>query len=135
MSGTKDKTLPQEVLNLLPRDDTRYPYGSNVTAVKPSKTKVEVSGGVWEFKGYDKNEILGISADGTFLGTWEFTENQEPDSSDSDGGSSGGGSSHTSTPAAPHTGDNSGIALWAALTVLAGTGLAGLGIYRKKKRL
>ena len=71
VSETQDKALPQEVLDLLPRDENKYKHNAKVTAKKPEKTKIDVADGVWKFKGYDADEKEATS-DIKFLGTWEF---------------------------------------------------------------
>ena len=76
VSGTKNKELPKEVINLLPSDDTKYEHGSDVTAITPDKTTVVVADGTWTFKGYDKDKAENISSAVKFIGTWEFTVNQ-----------------------------------------------------------
>lgn len=73
VSGTQDKTLPQEVMKLLPESTTAQ-EGETVTATKPETTKVTVDDGVWTFTGYDANEKV-MDTDITFTGTWTFTAN------------------------------------------------------------
>ena len=51
VSGTADKTLPEEVNALLPASTT-VPAGSSVSAPALSKTEVAVSDGVWTFNGW-----------------------------------------------------------------------------------
>ena len=67
VSGTQDKTLPQEVMKLLPESTTAQ-EGETVTATQPETTKVTVDDGVWTFTGYDANEKV-MDTDITFTGT------------------------------------------------------------------
>lgn len=84
ISGTKEKDLPQEVLDLLPSDTKEYLQGSKVSAIQPDKTSVSVTDGLWTFKGYDADEKEATS-NLKFTGTWEFklTVNEKPTTPDS----------------------------------------------------
>ena len=73
VSGTQDKTLPEEVMKLLPKSTTAQ-EAETVTATQPETTKVTVDDGVWTFTGYDANEKV-MDTDITFTGTWTFTAN------------------------------------------------------------
>ena len=70
-SGTDEKELPQEVIDLLPEDDTDYPLDTEIKAKKPEKTTVEVEDGFWNFDGYDKNSLKS-NENAKFVGTWKF---------------------------------------------------------------
>ncbi len=80
-SGTRGKSLPLEVTELLPIDPYDYSEGDIVYAIAPAKTTVEVSDGVWTFKGYDADSKLANSDNAdrngniTFTGKWEFEKN------------------------------------------------------------
>ncbi|WP_218958875.1 immunoglobulin-like domain-containing protein [Eggerthella guodeyinii] len=74
VSGTKDKVLPEEVTNLLPIDAKRYAHGTTVSAIQPGETTVEVTDGVWTFKGYDADSKVA-SGNVHFVGTWVFNPN------------------------------------------------------------
>ncbi|MFR1214308.1 MAG: SHIRT domain-containing protein [Acutalibacteraceae bacterium] len=77
ISGTKDKELPKEVMDLLPSDTKEYLQGTTVNAIQPDKTSVAVADGVWTFKGYELSEIEKITEDSEFIGIWEFTKNND----------------------------------------------------------
>ena len=70
-SGTDEKELPQEVIDLLPEDDTDYPLDTEIKAKKPEKTTVEVEDGFWNFDGYDKDSLKS-NENAKFIGTWKF---------------------------------------------------------------
>ena len=70
-SGTDEKELPQEVIDLLPEDDTDYPLDTEIKAKKPEKTTVEVEDGFWNFDGYDKDSLKS-NENAKFVGTWKF---------------------------------------------------------------
>lgn len=91
-SGTSDKTLPNEVTSLLPKDSAKYFEGDTVTAIQPEKTEIAVSGGVWKFKGYDADSKVAsddhVNDEGyiQFTGTWEFELNTNVPDKPDDGG-------------------------------------------------
>ena len=70
-SGTDEKELPQEVIDLLPEDDTDYPLDTEIKAKKPEKITVEVEDGFWNFDGYDKDSLKS-NENAKFVGTWKF---------------------------------------------------------------
>ena len=73
-SGTDEKELPQEVIDLLPEDDTDYPLDTEIKAKQPKKTTVKTTEGVWVFGGYEKDKLT--SNEGvTFTGKWNFHPN------------------------------------------------------------
>ena len=76
-SGTPDKDLPEEVKKLTPADKDGNKDGSTVGPTQPTQTKVEVTDGIWEFKGYDRQEATITGKDENFVGTWEFTPKEE----------------------------------------------------------
>ena len=84
VSGTRGKSLPTEVTDLLPIDPTQYEEGQMVNAIQPGQTTVTVGDGVWTFKGYDANSKLANDAnvnengDIPFTGTWTFTKTEPP---------------------------------------------------------
>lgn len=80
-SGTKGKSLPEQVTDLLPVDSKKYNHGSTIKAIQPNKTAVEVDDGVWIFEGYDADEKLATSAV-TFTGTWNFYAYQKVNAND-----------------------------------------------------
>ena len=72
--GTK---LPEDVENLLPKDEL-VPRNDDYN-VKPLQiTQVEVSNGVWNFDGWDKDIIEKVQENTTIKGTWTFTKNPDP---------------------------------------------------------
>ena len=91
-SGTSDKTLPNEVTSLLPKDSAKYFEDDTVTAIQPEKTEIVVSGGVWKFKGYDADSKVASDDNVNdesyiqFTGTWEFELNTNVPDQPDDGG-------------------------------------------------
>ena len=79
-SGTQDKSLPQEVLNLLPQDQHDIENGSTVTADSPKGNKrlVSTSEGNWVFQNYDKESDTIQNQDVLFTGIWNFQEYEKP---------------------------------------------------------
>ena len=61
-------------MDLLPKTEQMYVYGTKVVPVQPDKTQVNTSDGVWIFKGWSPQEIPAITADTVFVGTWQFGE-------------------------------------------------------------
>ena len=82
VGGTKGKSLPQEVTDLLPIDPSKYVEGATITAIQPDETEIKVSDGVWTFKGYDADSKVANADNAdknrnvSFTGTWEFKVNQ-----------------------------------------------------------
>ena len=79
-SGTRDKSLPQEVLNLLPQDQHDLENGSTVTPDSPKGNKrlVSTSEGNWVFKNYNKESDTIQNQDVLFTGIWNFQEYEKP---------------------------------------------------------
>ena len=83
-SATPGQQLPDEVLALLPADGTRYPRGSEISALTPSQTSVETADGTWTFVGYDRTTVEASmdNADDEgnvhFSGAWKFTRKATP---------------------------------------------------------
>ena len=79
-SATPGMSLPDDVLNLLPKDADVYAPGATLSAIAPAKRVVEVPGGTWTFKGYDRESVVAdastADSEGNviFVGSWEFTE-------------------------------------------------------------
>lgn len=94
-SATPGQQLPDEVLALLPADGTRYPRGSEISALAPSQTSVETADGTWTFVGYDRTaaEASMDNADDEgnvhFSGAWKFTRKPTP-AQPGDGGATAG---------------------------------------------
>ena len=84
VSATESKKLPKEVLDLLPSTESGKKDGDKISATKPSKTKVEVKDGTWEFVSYDKDEKTIDKADVNFVGKWVFKENTKKPSDSTD---------------------------------------------------
>ena len=84
ISGTTNKTLPQEVIDYLPIDTNRYLEGTMINAIQPVQTEVEVTDGTWKFQQYDAISKLAsqdnLNADGfvQFTGTWTFEKSGNP---------------------------------------------------------
>ena len=78
ISGTRGKSLPDEIVDLLPIDSTKYYEGDTITAKNPTQLEFEVSDGVWTFEGYDADSKTAnadnVNEDGNiqFTGTWIF---------------------------------------------------------------
>lgn len=93
--ATPGQQLPDEVLALLPADGTRYPRGSEISALTPSQTSVETADGTWTFVGYDRTtaEASMDNADDEgnvhFSGAWKFTRKATP-AQPGDGGATAG---------------------------------------------
>ena len=79
-SGTQDKSLPQDVLNLLPQDKNDIENGSTVTPDSPKENKrlVSTSEGNWVFQNYDKESDTIQNQDVLFTGIWNFQEYEKP---------------------------------------------------------
>lgn len=136
------RELPAEVLALLPGDTTDYPRDARIEAIAPGKTEVQVEGGTWIFKGFDKDSVLAtmenVDDAGAvkFSGYWEFVAKEEsiitPDKDKTDEPSSK--TEKTDAPflkseekvmeESPRTGDDSRIFLW--LSLLLASGIAGI---------
>lgn len=78
VSENNSLTLPQEVLDLLPNDSTKYYMTQTATAITPTTTTVTVSDGVWTFVDYDNDSLTFSDSDVTFTGTWRFTKKTIP---------------------------------------------------------
>lgn len=94
-SATPGQQLPDEVLALLPADGTRYPRGSEISALTPSQTSVETADGTWTFVGYDRTaaeasmDNADEEGDVHFSGAWKFTRKPTP-AQPGDGGATAG---------------------------------------------
>ena len=148
-SVSDGERLPDEVKALLPADTTDYRHEENITAIAPSKTVVEVEGGQWVFKGFEKDTIPATmehaddTGNVTFVAHWEFVkkddsvkpeETAKPEETVKP--------EETTTPIPegninlPQTGDNSDIALWSALLAVSAAALIGMAFrgHQKKTR-
>ena len=82
VSGTKGKSLPDEITYLLPTDSKKYYEGDTITAKDPTQLEFEVSDGVWTFEGYDADSKIAnadnVNEDDNiqFTGTWIFETNK-----------------------------------------------------------
>lgn len=124
-SVSDGKRLPDEVMDLLPADTNDYRHEQSIKAIAPSKTVVEVEGGQWVFKGFEKDTIPATMehADDTgnviFVAHWEFVQT-------------------TPIPEGninlPQTGDNSDIALWSALLAVSAAAIAGIAFCGRQKK-
>lgn len=116
-SVSDGERLPDEVMDLLPADTNDYRHEQSITAIAPSKTVVEVEGGQWVFKGFEKDTIPATmehaddTGNVTFVAHWEFVQT-------------------TPIPEGninlPQTGDNSDIALWSALLAVSAAAIVGM---------
>lgn len=89
VSGTPNKELPQEVLDLLPGKQTRIPNGTTVTPDQPlgRVTRVETSDGTWVFVGYDHDSEIIDHKNAHFIGVWVILPQPKKDVLDSEGNS------------------------------------------------
>ncbi len=124
-SVSDGKRLPDEVMDLLPADTNDYRHEQNIPAIAPSKTVVEVEGGQWIFKGFEKDTIpatmkhADATGNVTFVAHWEFVQT-------------------TPIPEGninlPQTGDNSDIALWSALLAVSAAAIVGMAFCGRQKK-
>ena len=124
-SVSDGKRLPDEVMDLLPADTNDYRHEQSITAIAPSKTVVEVEGGQWVFKGFEKDTIPATmehadeTGNVTFVAHWEFVRT-------------------TPIPEGninlPQTGDNSDIALWSALLAVSAATIVGMAFRGRQKK-
>lgn len=124
-SVSDGKRLPDEVMDLLPADTNDYRHEQSITAIAPSKTVVEVEGGQWVFKGFEKDTIPATmehaddTGNVTFVAHWEFVQT-------------------TPVPEGninlPQTGDNSDIALWSALLAVSAAAIVGMAFCGRQKK-
>ena len=125
-SVSDGERLPDEVKALLPADTTDYRHEQSITAIAPSKTVVEVEGGQWVFKGFEKDTIPATmehaddTGSVTFVAHWEFVQT-------------------TPIPEGninlPQTGDNSDIALWSALLAVSAAVIVGMAFCGRQKKM
>lgn len=143
-SATPGMSLPEDVLNLTPEDAKTYATNETLSAIAPAERVVEVTGGTWTFKGYDRESVLAdaTTADSegnvTFVGVWEFTEKTGSSTGSGDGGQSGAngaanaGSSQGGTSSGlPQTGDVTSAAPYLALAASAASLLSALWLSRR----
>lgn len=142
-SVSDGERLPDEVKALMPADTTDYRHEENITAIAPSKTVVEVEGGQWVFRGFEKDTIpatmehADATGNVTFVARWEFVKKDDPVKPEETVKPS-----ETTTPIPegninlPQTGDNSDIALWSALLAVSAAALIGMAFrgHQKKTR-
>ena len=124
-SVSDGERLPDEVMDLLPADTNDYRHEQSITAIAPSKTVVEVEGGQWVFKGFEKDTIPATmehaddTGNVTFVAHWEFVQT-------------------TPIPEGninlPQTGDNSDIALWSALLAVSAAAFIGMAFRGRQKK-
>lgn len=155
-STLSDKKLPDKVMALLPEDVAHYSLNQRIEAKVPSKTSVEVEGGKWVFKGFDKDHITANmeNADNTgrvkFVGRWEFVAEEVPGTPTTPSTptpttpTTPTTSADPTTPAEtnsgtgvtnPQTGDNSCLVLWITLFVASVFSIAGIAVCSRRKRV
>lgn len=124
-SVSDGKRLPDEVMDLLPADTNDYRHEQNIKAIAPSKTVVEVEGGQWVFKGFEKDTIPATmehaddTGNVTFVAHWEFVQTTPKFEGDIN---------------LPQTGDNSDIALWSALLAVSAAAIVGMAFCGRQKK-
>ena len=124
-SVSDGKRLPDEVMDLLPADTNDYRHEQSITAIAPSKTVVEVEGGQWVFKGFEKDTIPATmehaddTGNVTFVAHWEFVQTTPIPEGDIN---------------LPQTGDNSDIALWSALLAVSAAAIVGMAFCGRQKK-
>ena len=142
-SVSDGERLPDEVKALLPADTKDYRHEENITAIAPPKTVVEVEGGQWVFRGFEKDTIpatmehADATGNVTFVARWEFVKKDDPVKPEETVKPS-----ETTTPIPegninlPQTGDNSDIALWSALLAVSAAAFIGMAFrgHQKKTR-
>ena len=74
VSGTAGKTLPDEVMALLPKVETGKDDGAKVTPKQLTSKKVDTADGTWTFGSWDAKEKTISGADVSFKGTWTLVE-------------------------------------------------------------
>ena len=125
-SATPGISLPDDVLKLAPEDANTYVTGDVLSAIAPAQRVVEVPGGTWTFKGYERESVTAdaTTADSegnvTFVGVWEFTQKTSPSSGPGSNGSQNGTNAAGSaqgkaSSGIPQTGDVASTALYLAL--------------------
>ena len=155
-STLSDKKLPDKVMVLLPEDVAHYSLNQRIEAKVPSKTSVEVEGGKWVFKGFDKDHITANmeNADNTgrvkFVGRWEFVAEEVPGTPTTPSTPTPTTPTTPTTPADPttpaetnsgtgvtnpQTGDNSCLVLWITLFVASVFSIAGIAVCSRRKRV
>ena len=143
-SATPGMSLPDDVLNLTPEDTKTYATNDTLSAIAPAKRVVEVPGGTWTFRGYDRESVVAdaTTADSegnvTFVGVWEFTEKTGSSTGSGDGGQNGAngaanaGSAQGGTSSGlPQTGDVASAAPYLALAASAASLLSALWLSRR----
>lgn len=124
-SVSDGKRLPDEVMDLLPADTNDYRHEQSITAIAPSKTVVEVEGGQWVFKGFEKDTIPATmehaddTGNVTFVAHWEFVRTTPKFEGDIN---------------LPQTGDNSDIALWSVLLAVSVAAIVGMAFCGRQKK-
>ena len=85
ISGTPNKTLPPEVLKYLPQNQENIQNGTRAIPELPkeNQTEIQVPGGKWIFKGYDKDAETIQDKDAHFIGKWEFEKEPKQETSTS----------------------------------------------------
>lgn len=143
-SATPGMSLPDDVLNLTPEDTKAYATNETLSAIAPGKRVVEVPGGTWTFKGYDRESVVAdaTTADSegnvTFVGEWEFTEKTNSGDGSGDGSQNGandiagsGSSQGGASSGLPQTGDVTSAAPYLALAASAVSLLSALWLSRR----
>lgn len=143
-SATPGMSLPDDVLNLTPEDTKAYATNDTLSAIAPAKRVVEVPGGTWTFRGYDRESVVAdaTTADSegnvTFVGVWEFTEKTGSSTGSGDGGQNGangavnaGSAQGGTTSGLPQTGDVASAAPYLALAASAASLLSALWLSRR----
>ena len=89
VSGTPNRELPQEVLDLLPGKQTRIPNGTTVIPDQPlgGVTRVETPDGTWVFIGYDHDSEVIDHKNAHFIGVWVVLPQPKKDVLDGQGNS------------------------------------------------
>lgn len=80
VSGTPGHDLPKSIVDMTPKDSSKYTTGTDVPANSEFTKTVEDkdADGTWTFKSYDYDKQTVNKADVHFVGTWEFTPNTYP---------------------------------------------------------
>lgn len=76
-SANEDMTLPDEILELLPKDSKYYKNSEEVKVIQPKETEIEAEHGTWYFSKYDKSSIKIDNNDVKFVGYWDYIEDEK----------------------------------------------------------
>lgn len=100
----------------------------NPISIYPTGFEESDDGGRFYYRDLDKNPVKQMTFTNTY--TKSITEPKDPTKSNS----SANTTKNSKTTKSPNTGDNSNLALWFALLAVSAAGVAGTGVYSKRRR-